>query len=60
MAGRQHLDEVEADVFVEAIEDEGGEAGVAPGSVDEEEALKEAELSDGVVGGTSGLKAFPP
>mmetsp|Transcript_1248 Transcript_1248/g.3760 ORF Transcript_1248/g.3760 Transcript_1248/m.3760 type:complete len:684 (-) Transcript_1248:1219-3270(-) len=48
----------EAGVLVERVEDEDGDAAVAPAAVDEEEALEEAELGDGEVGGVDGLEAL--
>ena len=39
-----HLNDVETDVLVEGVEDEFGQAGVAPRSVNQEQLLQEAEL----------------
>lgn len=41
-----HLDEVEANVFVEGVEDEGGQSTVTPSTVDEEKPLQETELEN--------------
>ena len=41
---RTNLDEVEADVFVEGVEDEFGQAVIAPRAVHQQQASEEAKL----------------
>ncbi len=52
------MDEVEADVFVEGVENDLGYPVEAPGAVNEKEFIEEAKLSDRVVGGTGSLPAL--
>eukprot|EP00128_Syssomonas_multiformis_P001910 Colp12_sorted_trinity150504_noHs@27698 len=54
------LDEVEGDVLVEGVEDELGQAPVGPCTVDEQQALEEAELPNGIVCSTCRLQALLP
>ena len=53
--GEPQLDDVEADVLVEAVEDHLGDAGVVPRAVHQEQAGQVAELGDRKVGRIGGL-----
>lgn len=54
--GEPQLDDVEADVLVEGVEDDLGDARVVPGPVDEQQPGQVAELSDGEVGRVGRLR----
>jgi hypothetical protein len=56
--GKPELDDVQANVLVERVEDDLAEAFVVPGAVHEQELGQEAELTDGVVRGGEGLCAL--
>ena len=53
-----HLHDVEADVFVEGVQDDLGETVVAPDAVRQHELVEEAELGNGVVRAVGGLQAL--
>lgn len=56
--GVPELHDVEADVLVEAVEDNFAQTAVVPRAVDKQQFQQEPELSDGVITGASSLQAF--